>query len=68
MLTMKQFLFLTLYALQKVSNQLRGEIPSGLSNIPLLLGLYFSNNEFSGPLPSELAKLAALQWLGVGKY
>ena len=43
------------------ANQLQGEIPSELSNLPNLRLLYLSDNDLTGALPQRLTSLAGLE-------
>lgn len=43
------------------ANQLSGEIPSELSNLPNLRLLYISDNDLTGALPQRLTSLAGLE-------
>ena len=43
------------------SNQLSGEIPAELGNLPRLKLLYLSDNKLTGPLPQSLTRLSGLE-------
>ena len=43
------------------SNQLSGEIPAELGNLPRLKLLYVSDNKLTGPLPQSLTRLSGLE-------
>ena len=43
------------------SNQLSGEIPAELGNLPRLRLLYLSDNKLTGPLPQSLTRLSGLE-------
>jgi hypothetical protein len=47
------------------SNQLSGTIPSELSNLANLKGLYLYVNQLTGPIPPEVGDLASLQHLNL---
>ena len=47
-------------------NQLRGEIPVELANLPYLASIEFHGNQLSGEIPSELGSLSNLESLQLG--
>ena len=47
------------------ANRLRGPIPPGLGNLPILTWLDLYDNGLTGPIPPELGNLSRLTWLAL---
>lgn len=57
--------FTSITALHLYSNELTGEIPSGLGELNNLTELYLFNNQLSGEIPNSLGDLSNLMYLNL---